>query len=51
MSDSTKMGRPLMTEPGLGGLFSLSALFAVGGNKETKKKKKKKTDSNGIVSQ
>ena len=41
MSDSTKMGRPLMTEPGLGGLFSLSALFAVGGNKETKKKKKK----------
>lgn len=42
MSDSTKMGHPLMTEPGLGGLFSLSALFAVGGNKETKQTNKKK---------
>lgn len=32
-----------MTEPGLDGLFSLSALFAVGGNKETKQTQKNET--------
>ena len=41
MAGSTKRGSPLMTEPGLGGLFSLSALFAVGENKETKQTHKK----------